>query len=59
MLLNLPTGIFHKRPAGKSVGAKRKVRGLKERVDRRSRGEKDDMGNTWRRIKEAKVLVCV
>lgn len=36
MLLNLPTGIFHKRPAGKSVGAKRKVRGLREKVDRRS-----------------------
>lgn len=28
MLLNLPIGMFHKRPAGKSKGAKRKVRGL-------------------------------
>lgn len=51
--------MFHKRPAGKSEGAKRKVRGLKEMVDRRSRGEGDDIGNTWRGIKEVKVLVCV
>lgn len=29
MLLNLPTGMFHKKTAGKSVGAKRKVRRLK------------------------------
>lgn len=59
MPLNLPTGMFHKKPAGKSVGAKRKVRRLKQRVDGRRRGERGDMSNTWTKIKERKVLVCV
>lgn len=27
-------------------------------IDRRSRGERVDIVNTWRKIKEVKVLVC-
>lgn len=53
MLLNLPTRMFHKRPAGKSEGAKRKVRGVKER---RSTGGADDIDNTWRKINKVLVL---
>jgi len=55
--LNLPTGMFHNSPAGKSVGAKRKVRGLQEWVDWRSWGEWDDISNTWGKIIEANTLL--
>lgn len=44
--------MFHKQPAGKSVGARRKVRRLKQTVDGRRRGERGGMSNTWTKIKE-------
>lgn len=53
MLLNLPTRMFHKRPAGKSEGAKRKVRRVKER---RSTGGVDDIDNTWGKMSKVLVL---
>lgn len=53
MLLNLPTRMFHKRPAGKSEGAKRKVRQVKER---RSTGGVDDIDNTWGKMNKVLVL---
>lgn len=53
MLLNLPTRVFHKRPAGKSEEAKRKVREVNER---RSTGGPDDIDNTWRKMNKVLVL---
>lgn len=44
------------------LGSRREPRerwgGWREMMDRRSRGERDDIGNTWRKIKEVEVLVC-
>lgn len=53
MLLNLPTRMFHKRPAGKSEGAKTKAREVNER---RSTGGPEDIDHTWRKMNKVLVL---